>query len=233
MAHSALQPITEAGRKIAGFVDHTFLKPEATEAEISRICEEARFYHFAGVCVNGARIGFVAQRLKGSKVKPVCVIGFPLGAMLAASKADETSHVVATGAGEVDMVLNIGALKDKRFTLVRDDIAAVVRSASGQPVKVILECCLLTDEEKITACQLSIDAGAAFVKTSTGFSKSGATIEDVKLMRQTVGPKVGVKAAGGIRDLATAKAMIEAGATRLGTSSGVIIVTGGEAKAAY
>jgi deoxyribose-phosphate aldolase len=185
------------------------------------------------VCVNGAWVAFATEMLKATQVKTVSVIGFPLGAMLTVSKADEAARVVAAGAQEVDMVINIGALKEKRHEFVRDDIAAVVRAAAGRPVKVILECCLLSDEEKVIGCKVSVEAGAAFVKTSTGFSKGGATIEDVKLMRRIVGVNLGVKAAGGIRDLATAKAMIEAGATRLGTSAGVIIVSGGEAKAAY
>lgn len=233
MPQTKLPLVTDEGRTIAGFIDHTLLKPDATETEILCICEEARLYRFAGVCVNGTHIVVTAKALKGSGVLPVCVIGFPLGAMLTASKADETRRVVEAGAEEVDMVLNIGALKENNLALARNDIAAVVEAAGKKPVKVILECCLLTNDEKITACKLSVEAGAAFVKTSTGFSKSGATLDDVKLMRQTVGPKMGVKAAGGVRDLATARAMIEAGATRLGTSSGVTIVTGGEAKSTY
>lgn len=226
MAPSPLKAATRAGKTVAGSVDHTVLKPEATEADIRRACNQALFYQFAGVCVHGTWISLVAERLGLSQVKPVCVVGFPLGAGLSVSKADETSRVISAGAQEIDMVLNIGALKDKRFGFVRDDIAAVVKAAAGRLVKVILECCLLTRAEKLTACRLSVEAGAAFVKTSTGFNKSGATIEDVKLLRQAVGPSVGVKAAGGIRDLATARAMLEAGASRLGTSASVAIVTG-------
>lgn len=233
MAAPNFQPPSPDGRSLVSFIDHTLLRPDAVEAEIRAVCAEAAFYEFAGVCVNGTWISLVAELLKGSKSKPVCVIGFPLGAMLTAAKADETARVVAAGAREIDMVINLGALKDKKHAFVRDDIAAVVKAASGKPVKVILECCLLSQDEKVAACKLSVEAGAAFVKTSTGFSKSGATIEDVKLMRQTVGPTIGVKAAGGVRDLAGARAMITAGANRLGTSSGVVIVTGGESKSAY
>lgn len=228
-----LEPPTAEGGQLARFVDHTLLKADATASEIRKVCEEAAFYKFAGVCVNGCWIPSVAELLRRTEVKPVSVVGFPLGAMLTVSKAAEAAHVVAVGAAEVDMVINIAALKEKRHRFVHDDIAAVVKAAAGRPVKVIFECCLLSREEKVAACKLSVEAGAAFVKTSTGFGKSGAMIEDVRLMRQTVGPRVGVKAAGGVRDLATAQAMIDAGANRLGTSSGVAIVTGATAKTAY
>lgn len=233
MAVPHFQPPSPEGLSLSPFIDHTLLRPDATEAEIRAVCGEAAFYGFAGVCVNGTWIPLVAELLQGSKGKPVGVIGFPLGAMLTQAKADETARVAAAGAQEIDMVLNIGALKDKKHAVVRDDIAAVVRAATGKPVKVIFECCLLSHDEKVTACKLSVEAGAAFVKTSTGFSKGGATIDDVKLMRRTVGPTIGVKAAGGVRDLAGARAMIAAGANRLGTSSGVVIVTGGESKSSY
>lgn len=210
------------------YTDHTLLKPDATAGQIKVVCAEAREYGFASVCVNPSYIGLVAKELDGSGVNPCVVVGFPLGATLPEIKAAETRAVTALGAKEVDMVINIGAAKDGDWALVQRDIEAVVEAAAGKAiVKVIIETCFLTDDEKVRACMAAKQAGADFVKTSTGFGSGGATIEDVRLMRVTVGSEMGVKASGGVRDLDTAKAMIEAGATRLGTSSGVSIVTGG------
>lgn len=208
------------------YIDHTLLKPDATAAMIDRLCAEAKQHQFAAVCVNPTWVRRAAQLLAGTGVKVCTVIGFPLGATTPAAKAAETRDAVAGGAAEVDMVLNIGALKSGELELVRQDIAAVVEAAGGALVKVILETGLLSDAEKVTACKLSVAAGAHFVKTSTGFGPGGATLEDVALLRQTVGPAIGVKASGGVRDRATAVAMIEAGATRIGSSAGVALVTG-------
>jgi len=211
----------------AKYIDHTLLKPDATEDQIRKVCGEAKQYSFASVCVNPSNIELVAKELQGSKVSPCVVVGFPLGATTPAVKAFETNEVIEKGAKEVDMVINIGAAKSGNWKLVEEDIRAVVHASRGRAlVKVIIETCLLTDEEKVRACTLSKLAGADFVKTSTGFSTGGATAEDVSLMRRTVGEKMGVKASGAVRDYATAKKMIEAGATRLGTSSGVAIVSG-------
>jgi len=214
--------------KIACLIDHTILKPEATRSEVQQVCAEALQYEFASVCVNSFRAAQVAAALNGSAVKTCVVVGFPLGATATAAKVAETLGALADGASEIDMVLNIGALRDGDYAVVESDIRAVVAAASsrGAIVKVILETCLLTDEQKITACQLAKAAGAAFVKTSTGFSKGGATVEDIALMRKTVGPGMGVKASGGVRSPEDVKAMVEAGATRIGSSSGVKIVTG-------
>ncbi|WP_126427753.1 deoxyribose-phosphate aldolase [Brevibacillus marinus] len=208
------------------YIDHTLLKPDATAAMIDRLCAEAKQHQFAAVCVNPTWVRRAAQLLAGTGVKVCTVIGFPLGATTPAAKAAETRDAVAGGAAEVDMVLNIGALKSGELELVRQDIAAVVEAAGGALVKVILETGLLSGAEKVTACKLSVAAGAHFVKTSTGFGPGGATLEDVALLRQTVGPAIGVKASGGVRDRATAVAMIEAGATRIGSSAGVALVTG-------
>lgn len=216
---------------IAKYVDHTLLKPEASVEQVRKVCDEARQYHFASVCVNPANIKFVAEQLAGSGVAPCVVIGFPLGANTPEVKAQETRDVIALGAKEVDMVINIGAVKSGDWNLVKRDIEAVVQAARGKAlVKVIIETCLLTDEEKVKVCTICKIAGADFVKTSTGFSTGGATVEDVRLMRRTVGSGLGVKASGGVRDYATAVKMIEAGATRLGTSSGVKIVSGASEK---
>lgn len=224
-------------KKIASIIDHTLLAPSATEQDIVRICKEALSYGFASVCVNSCWVPLVARELAGSKVKVCCVVGFPLGAALSSAKAFEAAAAVRAGAQEIDMVINVGWLKAGRNDEVREDIAAVVRAARSERkdavVKVILETCLLTDEEKERACKLAVEAGADFVKTSTGFSKSGATVEDVRLMRKAVGPNVGVKASGGIRDKAAAQAMVEAGATRIGASSGMAIVQGGSGNSAY
>ena len=212
-------------RDWAGFVDHTLLKPEATEADITRLCEEAARYRFASVCVNPSWVKTAACVLRGSGV-PVCtVVGFPLGATLADVKAYETRRAMFDGAREIDMVINIGALKSGDDCAVEYDIRAVVEAAHGEGVlvKTIIETALLTDEEKVRACLSAKRAGADFVKTSTGFAKSGATVADVALMRRTVGPDLGVKAAGGVKGIEDARAMLEAGATRIGASVGVKI----------
>ncbi|MFY0757516.1 MULTISPECIES: deoxyribose-phosphate aldolase [Metabacillus] len=212
---------------IGSMIDHTALKPETTKAQIETLCAEAKEYKFASVCVNPTWIETAAALLKGTDVKVCTVIGFPLGATTVETKAFETKDAIAKGATEVDMVINIGALKDKNDELVERDIRAVVEAAKGKALtKVIIESCLLTDEEKVRACELSVKAGADFVKTSTGFSTGGATVEDIALMRKTVGPDVGVKASGGVRDRAGALAMVEAGATRIGASAGISIVKG-------
>ncbi|MCQ2736417.1 MAG: deoxyribose-phosphate aldolase [bacterium] len=209
---------------MASYIDHTLLKPEATREQIVKLCAEAREHEFASVCVNPANVKTAFAELVGTPVKVCTVIGFPLGASSSFVKAVETRDAVASGADEIDMVINIGALKAKDYDLVLRDIKAVVEAAGGNLVKVIIETCLLTDEEKVKACELSKEAGADFVKTSTGFSKGGATVEDIALMRKTVGTEMGVKASGGIRDYETAKAMIEAGASRIGASAGIAIV---------
>ena len=214
------------------YIDHTLLKPQATPEQIRKLCAEAREYAFASVCVNSCYANLVAEERRGSGVKTCCVIGFPLGAMSTAAKAAETALTVADGAEEIDMVINVGAAKAGDWAYVEKDIAAVVEAAhagraAAAPraiVKVILENCLLTEAEIVEACLAAKRAGAEFIKTSTGFSTGGARVEDVRLMRETVGPDMGVKAAGGIRDFATAKAMIEAGATRIGASAGLAIV---------
>jgi deoxyribose-phosphate aldolase len=214
--------------KIAQMIDHTLLKATATKEEIVKLAEEAKEYRFASVCVNPAWVKTAYEVLKDTPEVKVCtVIGFPLGASTPEVKAYETKNAIENGATEVDMVINIGALKDKNDELVEQDIRAVVEAAKGKALtKVIIETCLLTEEEKVRACELSVRAGADFVKTSTGFSTGGATVEDVALMRKTVGPDIGVKASGGVRSREDALAMIEAGATRIGTSSGVAIVKG-------
>lgn len=213
-------------QNIASTIDHTLLKADATQAEIIQLCAEAKENQFASVCVNPTHVKLCAQLLKGSGVDTCTVVGFPLGATTQTAKTLETRDVVGLGATEVDMVINIGALKSKNYEAVLDDITAVTEAAhqGGAIVKVIIEAALLTDEEKVIACQLTQAAGAEFVKTSTGFGPGGATVEDVALMRQTVGPDMGVKAAGGVRTLQDAQAMIAAGATRIGASAGVAIV---------
>jgi deoxyribose-phosphate aldolase len=210
---------------IAKCIDHTVLKPQTTEAAVRKLCAEAAQYGFASVCVNPCWVALCADLLKDTEVDVCTVIGFPLGANTSAVKAFEAAEAIRQGATEVDMVLNVGALKDGNADLVRADIAAVVEAARGKAlVKVILETCLLTDEEKRIACRLAKEAGADYVKTSTGFSTGGATEADIALMRAEVGPEMGVKASGGIRDYATAQAMIRAGASRIGASAGVQIV---------
>lgn len=219
---------------IANMIDHTLLKPEATEEQIVQLCAEAKQYGFASVCVNPSWVKTAARELSGTDVRVCTVIGFPLGATTPETKAFETKNAIENGAREVDMVINIGALKSGADDWVERDIRAVVEAAAGKAlVKVIIETALLTDDEKVRACQLAVKAGADYVKTSTGFSGGGATIEDVALMRKTVGDNVGVKASGGVRDRKTAEAMIEAGATRIGTSSGVAIVSGQTGRADY
>ena len=209
---------------IARYIDHTLLNPEASKEDVKKICAEAKEYGFFSVCVNGANVAFAYDLLKETDVKVAAVVGFPLGAMTSEAKAFETKNVIENGAKEIDMVINVGALKEGKVDEVLKDIKAVVDAAGSDAiVKVIIESCLLTDEEKVLACKLSKEAGAHFVKTSTGFNTGGATVEDIKLMRQTVGPEMGVKASGGVRDLRTALDMIEAGATRIGASASVSI----------
>ncbi len=211
--------------ELAKYIDHTLLKPDATRLQILQICEEAKAHHFASVCVNSGRIGLVAEALKGSGVAPCCVVGFPLGAATAEAKAAEARQAVENGAREIDMVMNIGAARDGDWNLVQSDIAAVKSACAPALLKVIIEACLLTDAEKMKACIAAKNAGADFVKTSTGFSRGGATVEDIALMRKTVGSEMGVKASGGIHTRAEAEAMIHAGATRIGSSNGVAIVS--------
>lgn len=211
---------------IAAMIDHTILKADATKEQIIKVCEEAREYQFCSVCINPAWVKEASARLKGSDVKVCTVIGFPLGATTSAVKAFETKDAIENGAEEVDMVINIGKLKDGDLDYVEEDIKAVVEAAKGKAlVKVIIETSLLTDAEKETACKLAVKAGADYVKTSTGFSTGGATVEDIKLMRKTVGPDIGVKASGGVRDREATLAMIEAGASRIGASSSIAIVS--------
>ena len=215
-------------KTIAAMIDHTLLKPEATPAQIEKLCAEAAEYHFASVCVNPVYIPLAARLLKGTGVKVCCVVGFPLGAIAPEQKAAEAASCAAMGAEELDMVIHVGAAKAGDWALVQRDIEGVVKAAAGHTVKVIIETCLLTDEEKVKACEAAKAAGAHFVKTSTGFSTGGATTHDIALMRKTVGPEMGVKASGGIRDYATAMAMIEAGANRIGASAGIAIVAAAE-----
>ena len=212
-------------KTLAKYIDHTLLKPDATGEAIGRVCEEAKKYDTAGVCVNTARVPLVAGLLKGTDVKTCCVVGFPLGAMLPAAKAAEAAFAIEAGAQEVDMVINIGKAKDGDWAYVQKDIEAVEAVCKGKALlKVIIETCLLTDAEKVKACLAAKAAGADFVKTSTGFSTGGATVEDIRLMRETVGPEMGVKASGGIRTREAAEAMIAAGATRIGASSSKAIL---------
>lgn len=218
---------------IAPYIDHTVLKPETTLKQIEKLCAEAKENQFFSVCVNSFWVPKCKEFLKNSSVKVCSVIGFPLGAMSTAAKSFETTWCVDNGADEIDMVINVGALKDNQLDLVTEDIKAVVTAAKGKTVKVILETCLLTHDEKVKACEASLAAGAHFVKTSTGFSSAGATIDDVTLMKKIVGNKMKVKASGGIKNSDQAKAYIAAGAERLGTSSGIEIIKGLEAKGSY
>lgn len=220
-------------KELAGIIDHTLLKPEATPVDIQKLCQEAREYHFCSVCINPVFVPLAKEELAGSAVKVCTVIGFPLGATSAFAKAAEARDAAAWGADELDMVIRIGALKSGLYQDVHNDIASVVSASGGRLVKVIIETVLLTDSEKQAACKIAVEAGADFVKTSTGFSRGGATVEDVKLMRAVVGPKIGVKASGGIRDRETALRMVEAGASRLGLSAGVAVVTGFTGQSAY
>lgn len=214
-------------KNFARMIDHTLLKAEATKEQIEKLCAEAKQFNFASVCVNPTWVKRSSELLQGTDVLVCTVIGFPLGANTPAVKAFEAKDAIANGAKEVDMVINIGALKDQNYDLVQADIAAVVEAAKDSAlVKVIIESCLLTDEEKVKACELAVAAGADYVKTSTGFSTGGATAEDIALMRKTVGPELGVKASGGVRSLEDIKKMVEAGATRIGASSGVAIMNG-------
>ncbi len=211
--------------ELAGYIDHTVLKPDATEADIVELCREASEYKFASVCVNPCNVKLADSLLRRTETKVCAVTGFPLGAATKEVKAFEAAQAIENGAGEIDMVINIGALKSNKLDIVEEDIRAVVDVCRGKALlKVIIEACLLTDEEKIIACELSKKAGADYVKTSTGFSKSGATVEDVTLMLRAIGPNMGVKAAGGIKSLESALEMIEAGATRIGASASVSII---------
>jgi deoxyribose-phosphate aldolase len=212
--------------QLAAYIDHTLLKADAAAKDIEKLCAEARENHFYSVCVNGSWVEPARHFLEGTDVKVASVVGFPLGAMATDVKRFETEAAVDDGAHEIDVVLNVARLKDGDDKFVFRELCDVVEAADERTVKVILETCLLTNEQKVRACKLVVESGAHFVKTSTGFSTAGAAVDDVKLMRETVGPKFGVKASGGIRDAKTALAMIEAGATRLGTSASVAIVKG-------
>ncbi len=219
--------------EIARYIDHTILAANATGDAVMQICREAKEHNFASVCVNSCWTSLVASELEGTDVAVCTVVGFPLGAMNSESKAFEAARAVKDGADEIDMVINVGLLKEGRLDEVEHDIALVKEACGSKLLKVIIETCLLSDEEKETACRLSVSAGADFVKTSTGFSTGGATEQDVALMRKVVGDALGVKASGGVRSFETAEAMIAAGATRLGTSSGIAIIQGASSDAAY
>ena len=221
-AKAGKAPGSKAG--MTGFIDHTILKPEAKSADIEKLCAEARQYGFYSVCINPGWVPLAAKSLKGSRVKVCTVCGFPLGANATGIKSHEARLAVEQGAAEIDMVVNIGALKSGDHKTVHQDIAAVVEASTGALVKVIIETCLLTEEEKILACLIAKSAGAHYVKTSTGFSTGGATVKDIELMRLTVGPQLGVKGSGGVRSLEEANQMILAGASRIGSSSGVKII---------
>jgi len=225
--------IPKSAGEMARLIDHTLLKPTATRKDIVKLCAEAREYGFASVCVNSSWVKIASQELKNTRVMAIAVVGFPLGAMATSSKAEETRQAVADGAEEIDMVINIGALKGGDHDLVYDDIRAIVQAAGGTPVKVILETTMLNRDEKIAGCTLSKAAGAHFVKTSTGFGGGGATVEDVELMRSVVGPDMGVKASGGVRNAGDLQKMVEAGATRIGASAGIAIVRGKSSKGGY
>lgn len=212
---------------LAKYIDHTILKADASKDAVKKVCQEAREHGFFSVCVNPYYVSLVKSLLKDSDVKVCSVIGFPLGANTSSIKALEAKQAIADGADEIDMVINVSALKNGDLDTVEADIRQVAEACSGKALlKVILETCLLTDAEKVTACELSVKAGADFVKTSTGFSTGGATVADIQLMRRTVGPAIGVKASGGVRDRETALALVEAGASRIGASASVAIVHG-------
>ena len=220
--------------KIANIIDHTVLKATATKEDVVNVCNEAKENNFFSVCINPTHIELVKKELEGSNVKVCTVIGFPLGANTPEVKAFETKDAIAKGADEVDMVINIGALKDKNYDLVERDIKVVVDAADKKAlVKVIIETCYLTDDEKKIACELAVKAGTDYVKTSTGFGTGGSTPEDIKLMRDTVGPEIGVKASGGVRSIKDADAVVNAGASRIGASSSVAIVNGEVSKDNY
>jgi deoxyribose-phosphate aldolase len=220
-------------KNLASYIDHTLLKPETTELHIRQLCKEALENHFFSVCINTSFIPLCKELLKNSQIKICAVIGFPLGAMSTDAKAFETQWAIQKGADEIDMVIQVGFLKNHQYDYIYNDIAKVVEAAQNRPVKVIIETSLLSHEEKIKACQLSKDAKAHFVKTCTGFAGGGATVEDVLLMKSIVGDAMEVKASGGIRNLASAEALLKAGATRLGTSSGVQLVKNQTASGAY
>ena len=223
------KPRPDLGR----IIDHTLLKPEATRDDLRKLCSEAMAWHFFSVCVNSVNVPYVREQLRGSTVAVCAVVGFPLGAMSPNAKAFETAEAIRAGADEIDMVINVGALRSRDYALVLDDIARVVGAAQGKVVKVILETSMLTRDEKVVACALSKAAGATFVKTSTGFGGGGATAEDIALMREVVGPELGVKASGGVRTAGDGDRMVAAGATRLGASSSVAIVSGGTGTSGY
>lgn len=219
--------------EVAGTIDHTLLGAEVTKAEVKKKCQEAKEYNFASVCTNPDQVALVKKELAGSEVKVCTVIGFPLGVNLTEIKVKEAEAALKEGADEIDMVMKIGALKEGDYDKVEKDIKAVVKAAQTKIVKVIIETCYLTEAEKIKACEIAKKAGADFVKTSTGFGNGGATVEDIVLMRKTVGQKMGVKASGGVHNLKEAEMMLDAGATRIGASSGVEIIEGKEAETNY
>jgi deoxyribose-phosphate aldolase len=224
---------SQMDRELAAMIDHTLLKPDASREQLLKVCNEAKQFNFATVCVNSSNIPLVARELKGSPVKAIAVVGFPLGAATSQSKAFEAAEAIRSGAEEIDMVVNIGALKSSDYKKVYEDIKAVVEASKPHKVKVIIETAQLNNEEKVIACALSKTAGAAFVKTSTGFGGGGATVEDIELMRRVVGSDMEVKASGGIRTKEDAEKMIKAGADRIGASASVAIVTGKKAKGNY
>ena len=219
--------------KLTSLIDHTILAAGATAEQVKKLCSEAEQYNFASVCINSSRVALAKELLKDSTVKVCTVVGFPLGAMSSKAKAYEAKVAIQDGADEVDMVINVGLLKDQDYEGLFQDIKEVKEACQNTLLKVIIETCLLTDEEKVIACEAAVKAGADYVKTSTGFSTGGAKVEDIALMRKTVGPDIGVKASGGIRDKETAQAMVDNGATRLGCSSGVQIAQGLESSSAY
>jgi deoxyribose-phosphate aldolase len=231
LAH--LKGVSVTSHELAPFIDHTLLKPETSRVQVEKLCQEAIEYGFYAVCVNPRFVGVCKQLLQNSPVKIACVVGFPLGANSTRTKVSEAKEAVSSGADEIDMVISLGAVKDDNWIDVQNEIKEIVQAVPHTVVKVIIETSLLTHDEKIKACQASLAAGAHFVKTSTGFNGGGATVEDVLLMKKIVGPHVQVKASGGIRDLESAQKMIAAGATRLGTSSGVLLVTGHATKGDY
>ncbi|AKL92427.1 deoxyribose-phosphate aldolase [Staphylococcus capitis subsp. urealyticus] len=218
---------------VAKYIDHTLLKPDSTREQIDKILEEAKKYQFKSVCINPTHVSYASQQLLDTDVLVCTVIGFPLGATTTDVKVFETENAIKNGASEIDMVINIGALKDQRYDEVQKDIEGVIAAANGKTVKVIIETVLLTDEEKVKACELAEKAGATFVKTSTGFAGGGATPEDVKLMKDTVGNRLEVKASGGVRSLEDFEKMIEAGATRIGANAGVQIIEGLDSNSDY
>lgn len=218
---------------VAKYIDHTLLKPDSTREQIDKILEEAKKYQFKSVCINPTHVSYASQQLLDTDVLVCTVIGFPLGATTTDVKVFETENAIKNGASEIDMVINIGALKDQRYDEVQKDIEGVIAAANGKTVKVIIETVLLTDEEKVKACELAEKAGATFVKTSTGFAGGGATPEDVKLIKDTVGNRLEVKASGGVRSLEDFEKMIEAGATRIGASAGVQIIEGLDSNSDY